>query len=160
MGTKHTHTHTQTHTHTIHTPDTYTQTHTHTRYTRIHSCVRDMTHPCVWHAPFIWVTWRIHTLWVTQLSHTCDTCFCATWLIHMFDMTHSMCNISCPTTLIPLYVTGLIHICDMTHSYCMCGMSRPHDASCQFWRESVRLIPTFPPACGTWRAQATVAYIT
>ena len=89
---------------------------------RIYMC--GMTHSCVWHDPFICVTWPIH---MCDMTHSCDT-----WLIHVWydplirDRTHS-----CVTWLIYsraahrtsrqcftfVCVTWLIHMCDMTHSY-------------------------------------------
>ena len=58
------------------------------------------------------VTWLIH-MW--DMTHSCvwhDTCECVTWFIHMCDVTHSYLwhdSFIC--------VTWLIHMCDMTHSY-------------------------------------------
>jgi len=68
-----------------------------------------MTHSYVWHDSSICVTWLIHMF---DMTHSYDSSICVTWLIHMFDMTHSYVwhdSFIC--------VTWRIHMCDMIQSY-------------------------------------------
>jgi len=62
---------------------------------------RDMTHSHLWHDSFICETWLMHT---------------ETWLIHMWDMTHSHDE------------TWLNHTWDMTHSHRDMTLSHRHDS--------------------------------
>jgi len=120
------------------------------RHTCTHSCVSlwdsivHVTHLCVWHDSFVWVTWLIR---VCDITHSCvwnDSFVCVTWLIRMFDMTH-LCvwhdSFVCETWIIPacdmthscvrhdsfVCVTWLICVCCMTHSWvwriCACNMT-------------------------------------
>jgi len=82
-----------------------------------HEC--DMTHPHVWYASFICVTWHMHTspeaIFLESMTHSCvwcDSSICVTWLIHVCDVTHPY--VWCDSFVC---VTCLIHTCDMTHSY-------------------------------------------
>jgi len=73
---------------------------------------------------FICATWLIH---MCDMTHSCvwhDSLIWVTWLIHMCDMTHSYVWHDSF-----IGVTGRIHMCDMTHSYLF------HDSSmCVAWR--------------------------
>jgi len=78
-----------------------------------------MTHSCVWHDSFMCVTWLIHVCDMTHamcdMTHSCawhDSVKCVTWLSHVCDMTHSYVWHDSF-----ICVTWLIHVCDMTHSY-------------------------------------------
>jgi len=59
----------------------------------------DMTHSYVWHDSFISVTWLID---VFDMTHTC-----------IRTASHVLSTVTCSSWL----VTWLIHVCDMTHSY-------------------------------------------
>ena len=68
--------------------------------------IRDMTHLHAWHDSFMCVTWLFTC--ATWLIHMCDVT-CATWLIHMCDVTCATwlihtCDVTC--------ATWLIHMCD------------------------------------------------
>jgi len=85
------------------------------RYVTQPGCIRDMTHPCVWHDSFRCVPW----LHIYVCGMWLDSCTYVTWCIHVCDMTHSyvwlitMCLTAHP---IAQYVTWPMCICDMTHS--------------------------------------------
>jgi len=68
---------------------------------------------CVlWNDTLLCATWRIHMCDMTQSYVWCDSFICVTWLTHMRDMTYSYewhDSFVC--------VTCLIHMCEMTHSY-------------------------------------------
>jgi len=101
-----------------------THTHTHTQPTHPHTSsarsagtlpICDMTHLCVWHDSFIYVTWLIFICDLTHLYMWHDSSICVTWLIYICDMTHlymwhdsSIC------------VTWLIYIC----IHIVCGMTQ------------------------------------
>ena len=85
----------------------------------------DMTHPCVWHDTFKYVSWRIYMCDMTCSfvcvsgyirQHVqgfllwCDPSLCVTWPIHVCDMTHA-CLWHDPF----MCLTWAIHVCDMTH---------------------------------------------
>jgi len=86
------------------------------RVTRLIECAHlDKTTHC------IYVTWLIHIWDMTHSYVGHDSFICGTWLIHMWDMTHSYVghdSFICET--------WLIHMCDMTH---------PH-----VWHDSCRVI--------------------
>jgi len=65
----------------------------------MHMC--DITHSYVWHDSFICATWLIH---MCDMTHSC-----VSWLMHMCDLTHSHDLF--------IYVTWLIHMLDMTYSH-------------------------------------------
>ena len=78
-------------------------------------------HPRQW-----WVRqWSIKTkptlvcIQMCDMTHLCvwlDSFICVTWLIHMYDMTHSYVKQS-ELLFVFMCVPWLIHMCDMTHSY-------------------------------------------
>jgi len=66
----------------------------------------------VWHDSVIYMTWLIHMWDMTHSYVRHDSFICGTWLIHLWDMTRSSTwhdSIVC--------VTWLIHMWDRTHSY-------------------------------------------
>ena len=87
--------------------------HTHKRILSLARFCLACLHVCnMWHDSFICATWLIHMCDVTHSYVQRDSFICATWLIHMCDMAHSYVwhgPFIC--------VTWPIHMCDMTHSY-------------------------------------------
>jgi len=72
----------------------------------------DITHSCVWHDSFIWVTW-LFLLCHTNHSYVWHNLFiCVTRLINMYDMTHLY---PWPDSL--TCMTWHVDVCDITHSH-------------------------------------------
>jgi len=101
----------------------------------------DMTHSCVWHDSFIYMTWLIHmcdvtnshvwsdafirVIWLIHVWHTNtsyawhDPFIRVIWLIHMCDTTNSYvwhASFMCVIWLI--HMRDMAHMCDMSHSMC------------------------------------------
>jgi len=73
-----------------------------------------VTHSCVWHDPFVFVSRLVCMCGITHSylwHHRQDSFIRVTWLIRMCDMTHSYAW--CDPFIC---VTWIIHVCDMTHS--------------------------------------------
>jgi len=90
-----------------------------------------MAHSYVRHDSFICATWRIHMCDMTHSYVRHGAFICATWLIHMCDMAHSYVRHDAFTSATPWFTcaTWLIHMCEMTHSYVR------HDSFiCATWR--------------------------
>jgi len=68
-----------------------------------------MTHSCVWHDPFIYVTWPIHMWDMTHLYVWHAVCISATWLVEPSG--YAKCSDR---------LTKNIHTRDMTHSLRVC----------------------------------------
>jgi len=89
----------------------------------------------VWHDLFVCVTWLIHMWDMTHSYVWRDSFICVTRLIHMCDATHSYVwhdSFIC--------VTWLIQMCDMTHSYVwhdsfiyVTWLIHMHDTTHQIW---------------------------
>ena len=113
-----------------------------------HLVMCDLTHS-VWLDAFC-VTWLccsfIYSLiCYSHVGH--DSFICGTWLIHMWDMTHSYMRHDS-------FICGTwpIHMLDMTHSYVMwwcCSL-----IFCSFIQAHLILLPTYmwhdTFICGTW----------
>jgi len=80
---------------------------------RVFVYVYQLCHTHEWVVSYIWFP-PIHTYTYTNSSYIRDAFLCVTWLIHMWDMTHSYVCTS------PRWCTWLIYMCDMTHSFVFC----------------------------------------
>jgi len=115
----------------------YTHTHTHTHiyslllavcascsschaHTYSYHTDTDTDIAVVWYVSHTNVTWLIHMYDMTHSYAWHDSFICATWLIPMCDMTHSyVCLQSegCDMPLTHTHISRLIHTCDMSHSH-------------------------------------------
>jgi len=82
--------------------------------THIECCIRvcDVTRSCVWHDPFICVTWLMHVCDMTHSWVCPDSCMCVTWLSRMCGVTYSCVWHDASTC-----VTWLLNTSDMTLVY-------------------------------------------